>query len=237
MKIKEFDRIKGIYEFELTEFETEFHAHPAIEIVLSMNGGIQIETTKGQFENIYFAVIDANFIHKMSTPKQNNNVLMIECNSDFLKKNLLQFGINFNEGIYIEESQKNRNLLMDKFRSLYQNGNILKTTNLRVHECLNYLDSSMSEYNSMLKTLATRTKLSESRISHIFKEEMGVSIKKYMVWSRLKKAFEIVLSGEGNMYEAAFQSGFYDQAHLSKAFKQMLGINPSKVFNSRILQE
>ena len=56
------------------------------------------------------------------------------------------------------------------------------------------------------------------------------------MWSKLKKAFESVVREDKNMYEASIANGFYDQAHLSKAFRQMLGISPSDVYNSRMLQ-
>ena len=89
----------------------------------------------------------------------------------------------------------------------------------------------------MIEVLKSKTNLLESRLSHLFKSEMGISLKKYLVWSRLKKAFELVIAGKMNMYEASIESGFYDQAHLSKAFKQILGIAPSESYNSRMIQD
>ena len=89
----------------------------------------------------------------------------------------------------------------------------------------------------MMRSLQAETHLSESRLSHLFKEEMGLSLKKYLVWSRLRETIQYVLSEEISLYEAGLRSGFFDQAHLSRAFKQMLGLSPSKVYNSRMIQE
>jgi len=236
MKIKEFDRLKGIYAFELGKFETAFHAHPAIEMLFSKNGGIQIETPNYKFKEVCFAIIDANTIHKMVSSSENIKVLMIETDADFFKEKLLQYGMSFRDGIYTEDKPSNREVLFEEFYSFHKNNKIPQSKNPRILACLNYLDSPTSDYKEMVEILKSKTKLSKSRISHVFKEEMGLSMKKYLVWSRLKKAFELVVSGEENMYEASLQSGFYDQAHLSKAFKQMLGMSPSVVYNSRMIQ-
>ncbi len=34
----------------------------------------------------------------------------------------------------------------------------------------------------------------------------------------------------------SIESGFFDQAHMIKSFKSVLGVNPSKAYNSRTLQ-
>ena len=237
MKIIEFDLEKGSYEFELSGIETASHAHPAIEMVWSKNGGITIETTNKLVENIAFAIIGANIIHRIAAPKENVQVLMIECHPTFLKKISSQFDMELKEGIYTETNKTDRAALIKECFILGRNHKTLPTTNLRIQTCVNYLNSTVADYKEMIPILKSKVHLSESRLSHLFKEEMGLSIKKYLVWSRLKKAFELVINRKLNMYEAALQVGFYDQAHLSKAFKQMLGLNPSKVYNSRMLQE
>ena len=78
--------------------------------------------------------------------------------------------------------------------------------------------------------------LSDSRLSHLFKEHIGISIKKYLIWNKLRKAINLYLSESTNLTDVSIQSGFFDQAHLSNSFKKVLGVSPSKVYNSRILQ-
>ncbi|MEL6141345.1 MAG: helix-turn-helix domain-containing protein, partial [Bacteroidota bacterium] len=184
-----------------------------------------------------FSIINANTPHKVITPTGQTRVMMLECDTDFLQGFLSQFKIALPHEIYVERTIKNGIGLLNNIAALYDQEVVPITTNPRVQECLNYLNSSYATYNQMMSVLPTKTNLSESRLSHIFKKEIGISIKKYLVWSRLKKAFHLVTQDHINMYEAAIQSGFYDQAHLSKAFKQMLGMAPSKVYNSRMLQD
>jgi len=237
MKVIEFNSLKGIYNFELQEIKTIFHAHPAMEILCSENGGIKIETPIHSFENISFAIVDKNVRHKVIFEKGILNVVMVEATSDSLAEILNQFDIRLNHGIYVDRNTTDKINLMHRISVLLNQKVIRLTKDLRVQECLNYLNSNSSDYKQMIGFLKLKTNLSESRLSHIFKNEIGISLKKYLVWSRLKKAFQLVTSNNVNMYEATLQSGFYDQAHLSKAFKQMFGLSPSVVYNSRMLQD
>lgn len=236
MKIFEFDREKGIYKFELTEIRTDFHAHPAVEIVFSETGGIEIETKNSRYTKTSLAIIGANTVHKITAQNDVISLLLVECNPASLQNTLADFGLELNEGIYVEIEKPDRKEFANEIIYTLSSDNMPLTPDERIRECLTYLNSSSSDYKEMLKVLKSKTNLSESRISHLFKEEMGTSIKKYMVWSKLKRAFERVVLGDMNMYEVSFACGFYDQAHLSKAFKQMLGLNPSAVYNSRMLQ-
>jgi len=236
MKIIAFNRLNGIYKFDLEEIKTESHAHPAIEILFSENGEMNIEVADSSFKNVSFAIIDSNIAHKVNMEKEKIHIVMVECHYNFLQKLLAQFDIELSNGTYIESNKVDRRALIEGIYLLCKQRKNSPTSNTRIQKCLDYLNSHSSDYKTMIETLKGELNLSESRISHLFKEETGLSIKKYLVWSRLKKAFEIVISGETNMYKASIQSGFYDQAHLSKAFKRILGLNPSEIYNSRTLQ-
>lgn len=70
--------------------------------------------------------------------------------------------------------------------------------------------------------------LSEGRLMHLFKEQIGIPIRKYILWNRLQVAVQHVLQGQ-NLTQAAHSGGFADSAHLSRTFSGMFGISPSDV--------
>lgn len=230
MKINEFNIKKGIYDFELDEVNTQFHAHPAVEILLSPDGKLEIETEDSIYTNIVFAVIKANVRHKVTSDNGTIHLMMVECNASFLNELLERFGVEFKKEIFTEKIKTDKTNLLNHLSQIYAKHKVDKTLEPRIEKCFEYLDSKTADYKEMMQVLKSEVNLSESRLSHIFKEEVGISLKKYLVWSRLKKAFQFVVTEEINMYEASLKSGFFDQAHLSKAFKQMLGLNPSEVF-------
>jgi AraC-like DNA-binding protein len=55
---------------------------------------------------------------------------------------------------------------------------------------------------------------------------MGVSIKSYYVWAKMRKAATLLQSSK-TLTEIAAEVGFSDAAHLSRAYKRFFGISPS----------
>ncbi|GAB4410234.1 MAG: hypothetical protein OHK0039_14440 [Bacteroidia bacterium] len=85
--------------------------------------------------------------------------------------------------------------------------------------------------------LAAVVHLSPGRLSHVFWQEMGLPIQKYIAWVRMKTAIDLVVHHDLNLVDAAYAAGFYDPSHLSQHFKDFFGIRPSEVYNnSRIVQ-
>lgn len=75
--------------------------------------------------------------------------------------------------------------------------------------------------------LAGEVGLSESRLQHLFKEYLGLSISKYSLWQRIKEAMRLVIQEGRDLTYAAHEAGFADLAHLSRMFKRYFGYSPS----------
>ena len=71
--------------------------------------------------------------------------------------------------------------------------------------------------------LARLAHLSESRLQHLFREQVGVPIRRYLLWHRLLTAMGLVADGHG-VTEAAHLSGFSDAAHLARTMRHMTGV-------------
>ena len=74
--------------------------------------------------------------------------------------------------------------------------------------------------------LAASVGLSTERFRHLFRAEMGLPVRRYLLWLRIRRAGEIVATGV-SLTEAAHAAGFYDSAHLSRTCKEILGFPPS----------
>jgi AraC-like DNA-binding protein len=70
----------------------------------------------------------------------------------------------------------------------------------------------------------------ESRARHLFKEQAGVSFKRYLKWLKTMEAVKYTCTANSNLTEAAHMAGFSDSAHLSRTFKEMFGLSPSSIF-------
>ena len=105
----------------------------------------------------------------------------------------------------------------------------------RIQQVLNYINLNL-EHRIETKDLLQSVFLSESRLLHLFKAEMGLPIRNYILWCRIKKAFEHIANGH-SLTETAYLAGFSDQAHLSRTFVKVMGLPPSAISkNSKFVQ-
>lgn len=85
-----------------------------------------------------------------------------------------------------------------------------------------------------LARLAQQSGLSPDRLRHLFREQMGLSMQRYVVWQRLFHALEMASSGL-SLTEAAHAAAFADSSHLTRVFRETFGLKPSAVFGSRFV--
>ena len=74
--------------------------------------------------------------------------------------------------------------------------------------------------------------VSESHLAHLFSEQIGVPLRRYVLWRRLRTALELAMRG-ASLTMAAHDAGFADSAHLSRTFKETFGVTPSFLFEHR----
>lgn len=79
-----------------------------------------------------------------------------------------------------------------------------------------------------LSELAATAGLSTSRFIHLFKAATGVPLRRYKVWLAVGAAMR-ELSGGANLTQAALGAGFSSSAHFSSAFRDMFGMEPSRL--------
>lgn len=126
--------------------------------------------------------------------------------------------------------------MLEKLKRQVLHNNFGTDYDKRVTTIIDYLNNHQLEYEQLIETIEKVVNLSPSRLSHLFKENTGISLKKYLVWCKLKTTINQYLGENEGIFTSLIQSGFYDQPHFSRAFKTMLGVKPSTVYNSRIIQ-
>lgn len=82
-----------------------------------------------------------------------------------------------------------------------------------------------------LADVAKAANTSQSWLSHRFREQKGVSLRRYVLWCRLRIALECALKG-ATLTQAANMAGFSDSAHFTRTFRENYGVNPSFLFGA-----
>lgn len=78
----------------------------------------------------------------------------------------------------------------------------------------------------LIALYADKVALSQSRLSHLFKEQVGIPLKSYIQFHQIQKAFLGLLNGK-NITEAAMFAGFDTPSHFAAVTKRMMGMPAS----------
>nr|EIU2669823.1 helix-turn-helix domain-containing protein [Pseudomonas aeruginosa] len=92
----------------------------------------------------------------------------------------------------------------------------------RVEKALAALDEQLAA-RVEAERLARSASLSLSQLERLFAVQVGLSVRRLVLWRRLYLAFALALQGR-SLTEAAHHAGFADAAHLSRSVRSLLGI-------------
>ena len=76
------------------------------------------------------------------------------------------------------------------------------------------------------EALASRIGVSERRLRQLFADEVGLPMRRYVLWLRVVEATDALRRG-ATPTDAALQAGFADAAHMSRAFRRLFGTPPA----------
>lgn len=97
----------------------------------------------------------------------------------------------------------------------------------RIEQIISHINSGQSN-SIQFSEILQLSSLSSSRLIHLFKKEVGIPIRRYILWYKTKKALAAIASGT-TIKQAASIAGFTDAAHFNRSFRSMFGNSPSNV--------
>lgn len=103
----------------------------------------------------------------------------------------------------------------------------------RVAHTINHLKSAAGR-RVTIGEVASEVALSCSRLEHLFTEQVGIPIRSYLLWARVRYALQLMVGG-GSLTDVALDAGFSDSSHLSRTFRRMVGVAPSTLLRKASL--
>ncbi len=119
-------------------------------------------------------------------------------------------------------------LILYHILDLLFNENRISNKDIRIINSIRYMSTHFAEEVS-IDTMAALFHIHPVYYGNLFKKNIGITFKQYLISLRLNHAENMLRSGEGNVGDAALQSGFSDIYYFSKLFKEKKGIPPSKL--------
>ena len=97
--------------------------------------------------------------------------------------------------------------------------------NLAARQALQYIDENYAR-SITVSEISRCFNVSPSYLSQCFKQEVGVSIKHYLIMRRMQQAKHLLLTTDKPIGAVALAVGYDDYRQFSKKFKSLTGVTP-----------
>jgi AraC-like DNA-binding protein len=224
--------------------ETSLHSHHALELCVALDDlGIDVSAPDGpDLRKVPGAMVRAGAPHQLAIPGPKVAVLYLDPQSEVASA--LESWLAPDDIRGLPEAVMRD--LRDSFRLLLESSDAgldeaesacaaliasftkeapRPNVHWRVRKAMARIESDLDDPPS-LETLANDVGISPSRLRHVFKEQTGLPISRYVLWMRLRAALLEALEG-ASMAESAQEAGFSDAAHFTRTCRQMFGLPPT----------
>jgi len=106
---------------------------------------------------------------------------------------------------------------------VYSSQDAKKVTQIR--PAINYIDANYDKPIG-LADIAKASYMSVSRLAHVFKEQMGITLIDYLTSVRIERAKQLLLATTQNCTEICFEVGYNNQSYFTRTFKRLVGMTP-----------
>lgn len=222
------------------------HRHHALQISIGLGGAFDFECD-GQSVRAEGVVAGSDILHRLDSRGMEVAVLLLEpeevharrIRMRWLENNtfvaLPPHIVDAARSLLARPAPEPTSILNDLAQEFVPDMEPLPPMDARIAALLDRLRARPGK-RVTLRDLAKEAGLSDSRLTHLFKEQTGVPIRRYLLWLRLNDAMDRAMAGAA-LTEAAHAAGFSDSAHLSRTCQKMFGINPFAVVrHSRFVQ-
>ncbi len=215
------------------------HKHCTMQLFLSVEQELAIRVRE-QPISCKCIVVNRNIPHSFSTENSIHFSMIIEptasiaeqldeimCGKEyqvFDHQNIAQLQqslLHFIDSEGIDEYQ-NFIIQLYKFLGLKEHHKIYDD---RIKELLHEIEQCNCDTH-LVASFADKVALSPSRLSHLFKEQVGIPLKSYIQFHQMQKAFLTLFNGK-NITEAAMLAGFDTPSHFAAVTKRMMGMPAS----------
>lgn len=101
---------------------------------------------------------------------------------------------------------------------------------------LDYINDHLGE-DVTLSSLAQLVNLSPSHFNALFKQHVGLPPYQYILHQRVSRAKALLIRTNLSIAQVATEVGFYDQSHLTRHMRRLLGITPAALHQQQNIQK
>ena len=226
------------------------HSHHAVQIVIAINGEVAIKGTRGEWRDCRGLIVRHDAEHSYNGKGASAAMLFVdpESNEGVWLRTALTEDITLIPESRIAacvsalrtfserplESMEIGDMIRHCVSSLCTGAPPSRRLDERVTKVLTAIRES-DDLRMSVEDAAAMAFLSPSRFAHLFKQQVGLPFRRYMLWRKLTRAM-LAIAREPTIAAAAHASDFADAAHLTRTFYQMFGIPPSVMMRGEFFE-
>lgn len=230
--------------------KTHFHEEVSIGLIESGSSKTEIEGNIYDLTKNTFLIIPPNISHRCNPENYENwNFKMLYINTEWFKSgfntNSKDIGFDYmkiNEKIFldvvklIDDIEKGNSTIENESKllnyislllnndKLYLDENVSENINSNIRKIKEYVDLNYLE-DIRLEDLSNIINISKFYLIKKFNDYYGLSPHQYITNLRINHAKRLLQTNK-DFVSVAIESGFYDQSHFIKNFKEYTGVTP-----------
>ena len=226
------------------------HAHHAFQLVIGIDGAVAAKGERGEWRSGRGLVVPPDVEHSYNSSGAVGAMLFVdpESREGVWLRSTFRREIAFvpEERVagcadelrrFLErpyESLDIRTLILECVKAVCAGAPPSRKMDERVTKVLQQIRAS-DDLRISLESAAASVFLSEGRFAHLFKQQVGLPFRRYMLWRKLARAV-VAIGRERTLVAAAHAADFADAAHLTRTFYQMFGIPPSVMMRGEFFE-
>ncbi|MBE8596012.1 helix-turn-helix transcriptional regulator [Xenorhabdus sp. BG5] len=217
---------------------TEWHQHPCIQLSLSLHSHELLALSiQDKTHSSHGFLIRSNVMHKLDSSNTCSITLLIEPIDEHyhlfshLTEDLAVISLGYDDIVAVTDyliksflcGEKPDTFAIYLLLSPYPPCHC--QFDKRILKAVTFIES-LSVKRISSRQVADKIYLSESRFLHLFRDQVGINFRAYLLWLRLSDAIEEIYMTD-SLTLVANNCGFSDTAHFSRTCKMAYGIRPS----------
>ncbi|MGE3344790.1 MAG: helix-turn-helix domain-containing protein [Vicinamibacterales bacterium] len=226
------------------------HEHHAIQVVVAVEGGFSIRGERGDWRHAPGVVVRPDVVHSFNGNNALGAMVFVdpESTEGVWLKTSLRDDITLVPESRVARCATELRRFMDHPMESLEIGDLIRHCvqalcagappsrrfDERVTRVLEAIRAA-DELRMSIEDAAALAYLSPSRFAHLFKQQVGLPFRRYMLWRKLTRAM-LVIGRDHTISTAAHEADFADAAHLTRTFYQMFGIPPSVMMRGEFFE-
>ncbi len=234
----------GICMFWGTSFHTDPHLHNTLQLVFDIDKQFKLKDADKDWTVFSAAIIKDRHLHQLDSCGSIQLFIYLDKDSSYAKS-LTEKYLSDRNMASLEQSairklstgffkklliQSDCNALIQGCQTIFEEligSTEAVTPDERITKAVAFISNASSRQFKVAE-VAEHVCLSESRLRHLFKEQVGQPIQNFIMWMKVVDSLNMILQGK-QLGQSAIDAGFWDGSHMNRSYKELIGLPPGQV--------